>query len=98
MLAWIQPVVRDRSHNELALFTANLSGSLFDWWAGSVDFATGFEHRRLEGSYQPDALTVAGDYNGVPSLPTEGEYDVSEFFAEFNVPLYNNVDEGSRMD
>ena len=98
MLAWISPVVRDRSHNELALFTANLSGSLFDLPAGSVDFATGIEHRRLEGWYQPDALTVAGDYNGVPSLPTAGEYDVSELYAEFNVPLLRDDERGSRLD
>ncbi|WP_428004134.1 TonB-dependent receptor plug domain-containing protein [Arenimonas caeni] len=98
MLAWIQPVVRDRSQNELALFTANLSGSLFDLPAGSVDFATGFEHRRLEGWYQPDALTIAGDYNGVPSLPTSGKYDVSELFVELNFPLYEDSAIGQRLD
>ena len=98
MLAWIQPVVRDRSQNELALVTANLSGSLFDLPAGSVDFAAGLEHRRLEGWYQPDALTVAGDYNGVPSLPTAGEYDVSELFFELNFPLLENTDIGQRLD
>jgi len=98
MLAWIQPVVRDRSKNELALFTANLSGSLFDLPAGSVDFATGFEHRRLDGWYRPDALTIAGDYNGVPSLPTSGDYDVSELFFEFNVPLFANESIGQKLD
>ena len=98
MLAWIQPVVRDRSQNELALLTANLSGSLFDLPAGSVDFAAGLEHRRLEGWYQPDALTVAGDYNGVPSLPTAGEYDVSELFFELNFPLLENTEIGQRLD
>lgn len=98
MLAFISPVVRDQSQNELALVTANLSGSLFDLPAGSVDFATGVEHRRLEGSYQPDPLTVAGFYNGVPSLPTSGKYDVSEVYAEFNVPLFANAEKGSRLD
>lgn len=87
MLDWISPVVRDESKNELALFTANLSGSLFDMPAGSVDFATGIEHRRLEGWYQPDPITVAGDYNGVPSLPTSGDYDVTELYLEMNFPL-----------
>ena len=98
MLAWIQPIVRDRSENELALFTANLSGSLFEGWAGPVDFATGIEHRRLDGWYQPDALTVAGDYNGVPSLPTEGDYDVSELYFEVKVPLAVDEAAGSRLD
>lgn len=98
MLAWIQPVVRDRSQNELALVTANLSGSLFDLPAGSVDFAAGIEHRRLEGWYRPDALTIAGDYNGVPSLPTAGKYDVSELFFELNFPLLENTDIGQKLD
>ena len=98
MLAFISPVVRDNSQNELALVTANLSGSLFDLPAGSVDFAAGVEHRRLEGSYQPDALTVAGFYNGVPSLPTAGKYDVSEVYLEVNLPIFNNEERGRRLD
>ena len=98
MLAWIQPVVRDRSQNELALFTANVSGSLFELPAGSVDFATGLEHRRLEGSYQPDQLTVDGFYNGVPSLPTSGKYDVTELYVEAKIPLFADSAWGRKLD
>ena len=98
MLDFISPIVRDNSKNELSLITANLSGSLFDLPAGSVDFATGIEHRRLEGSYQPDALTVAGDYNGVPSLPTAGEYDVTELYFEVNFPLLADSAWGKKLD
>ena len=98
MLDFISPIVRDNSKNELSLITANLSGSLFDMPAGSVDFATGIEHRRLEGSYQPDALTVAGDYNGVPSLPTAGEYDVTELYFEVNFPLLADSAWGKKLD
>jgi iron complex outermembrane recepter protein len=87
MLAWIQPVVHDRSENILTQVTANLSGDLFEMPAGPLAFATGIEHRRYEGAYQPDPLVIAGFYNGVPSLPTSGEYDVSEVYAEFSVPL-----------
>jgi len=98
MLAWIQPVVRDRSKNELALVTANVSGSLFEMPAGSVDFATGLEHRRLQGSYQPDQLTVDGFYNGVPSQPTSGKYDVSELYFEANFPLFADSPWGRKLD
>ena len=98
MLAFIQPVVRDRSENILTLATANLSGDLAEIWAGPLSFAAGIEHRRYEGEYQPDPLTVAGFYNGVPSLPTSGEYDVTEVFTEFNVPLFANAERGSRLD
>ncbi|WP_147653346.1 TonB-dependent receptor [Vulcaniibacterium gelatinicum] len=98
MLAWIQPVVRDRSANKLTQFTANLSGDLFSLPAGPLSFAAGVEHRRYEGWYQPDPLTVAGFYNGVPSKPTSGEYDVSELYTEFNVPLMADSAWGKKLD
>ncbi|MGY1426314.1 TonB-dependent receptor [Lysobacter sp. A289] len=98
MLAYIQPVVRDRSQQTLDVFTANLSGDLVDLWAGPLSFAVGAEHRRYEGSYQPDPLTVAGFYNGVPSLPTSGEYDVTEAYVELNVPLIPRGSFGESLD
>lgn len=97
MLAWIQPVVRDRSAQDLHLVSANLSGELADGWAGPVSFATGIEHRRYKGWYQPDPLTVIGHYNGVPSLPTSGDYNVSELYAELNVPLWD-IEGSNRME
>ncbi len=98
MLAWIQPVVRDRSEQELSLVSANLSSDLFEGWAGPVSFATGFEYRKYEGFYQPDPLTVAGFYNGVPSLPTSGEYDVNEAYLELSVPLMRDSAWGKSLD
>ncbi|HBK46440.1 MAG TPA: TonB-dependent receptor, partial [Xanthomonadaceae bacterium] len=98
MLRWIQPVVRDRSQNELSLFTANLSSELFRLPAGPVSFATGIEHRKYEGSYQPDPLTVAGHYNGVPSLPTSGSYDVNEAYLELSVPIFADSPLGEKLD
>lgn len=98
MLAFIQPVVHDSSENTLGLVTANLSGDLVDLWAGPLSFAAGAEHRRYEGRYQPDPLVVAGFYNGVPSLPTSGEYDVSEVYTEFNLPLFTDSPLGKSLD
>jgi iron complex outermembrane receptor protein len=88
MLAYIQPIVTDRSENNLELISGNLSGDLFNLPAGAMAFAAGFEYRKLDGMYQPDALTTAGEYNGVPSLPTSGEYDVTEYYLELNAPIY----------
>ncbi len=96
MLAYIQPIIRDSSENNLQLFSANISGDIAELWAGPLAFAGGYEHRKLDGSYLPDALTVAGEYNGVPSLPTAGAYDVDEYFLELNLPLY--ATEGSQLD
>ncbi|HYG07907.1 MAG TPA: TonB-dependent receptor [Stenotrophomonas sp.] len=98
MLGWIQPVVHDRSQNELSLFSANLSSELLQLPAGAVSFATGVEHRRYEGWYQPDPLTVAGHYNGVPSQPTSGSYDVNEAYVELSVPVFAGSRFGDRLD
>ena len=98
MLEWIQPVVRDRSQNELSLFTANLSSELFSLPAGPVSFATGFEYRKYKGSYQPDPLTVIGHYNGVPSQPTSGSYDVNEAYLELSVPIFADSSFGKKLD
>lgn len=87
MLAFISPVFRDSSENTLTLGSANLSGELFDMPAGALAFATGVEYRQYEGSYDPDPQTVRGEYNGVPSQPTFGEYNVSEVYVELDVPL-----------
>jgi iron complex outermembrane receptor protein len=98
MLAFIQPVVRDESENKLSLFSANLTGDLFEMWAGPLSFAAGYEYRKYEGSYTPDPITIAGEYNGVPSGATSGDYDVNELYVEFNVPLMRDGWLGKSLD
>lgn len=87
MLDYVTFIEQDTSEQELVLFTANLSGDILQLPAGSLAFAAGVEHRELEGSYQPDAIIVAGDSSDVPSQPTSGGYDVDEYYAELNIPL-----------
>lgn len=98
MLGFIQPMVRDRSQNELQQVSASLSGELGQLPGGAVGMAVGAEYRRYEGWYRPDALTVAGHYNGVPSLPTSGSYHVSEAFVELGVPLLGQDAHGQSLD
>ncbi len=98
MLAFIQPVVRDESRNTLSLASANVTGDLVELWAGALSFAAGLEYRKYEGSYTPDAITIAGDYNGVPSGPTRGDYDVSEAYGEISLPLLRDSAFGKSLD
>jgi iron complex outermembrane recepter protein len=98
MLAFIQPVVRDESENSLTLASANVTGDLFEGWAGAIAFAAGVEYRKYEGRYQPDPITVAGEYNGVPSGPTSGDYDVNEAYLELAVPLMEDTAFGDSLD
>ncbi|MHB1991975.1 TonB-dependent receptor [Metallibacterium scheffleri] len=87
MLAYIGYIEHDSSANDIDLYSANLNGALFTLPAGEVKFATGVESRRYSGYYQPDAVVVAGESNGVPSLPTSGAYNVNEYYLEANAPL-----------
>jgi iron complex outermembrane receptor protein len=91
MLNYIQYIEQDRSENKIKLWTANLSGDLFDLPAGALNFATGYEHRNYQGSYQPDAVVVAGETNGVPSLPTSGSYSINEYYLELNAPILKDA-------
>jgi iron complex outermembrane receptor protein len=98
MLRFIGADLTDKSENNLTLWSANLSGDLFDLPAGAVSFAAGYEYRKNNGSFQPDALIVAGESNGVPSLPTRGTIEVNEFFGELNIPLLADVAFAKRLD
>jgi iron complex outermembrane receptor protein len=91
MLSYIQPTLHDTSEQELRDFTANLTGTIVQLPAGGLDFAVGYEHRKQSGEYQPDAIYVAGESAGVPSLPTKGEYDVNEYYGELRVPILRGV-------
>ncbi|MEO6297604.1 MAG: TonB-dependent receptor [Dokdonella sp.] len=98
MLQYIQFIENDRSKNKLQMFTANLSGDAFSLPAGALSFATGYEHRRLQGSYTPDSVVIAGESNGVPSLPTSGEYSIDELYLEVNAPLLKDVAFAKSLD
>ena len=98
MLAYIGYIEHDTSANDIELYTANLSGPLFQLPAGELRFATGYEHRNTSGSYQPDAVVVAGESNGVPSLPTSGSYSVNEYYVELNAPVLKDVPFAKSLD
>jgi len=90
MLEYISFIQSDNSEQELTDFTANISGDLFELPAGPLSLAVGYEYRKQSGFFQPDAVVVAGESNGVPASPTSGEFDVNEFYAEFLVPVLAN--------
>ncbi|WP_323373187.1 TonB-dependent receptor domain-containing protein [Marinicella gelatinilytica] len=87
MLNYISFIQSDNSEQELNDFTANISGDLFELPAGPLSVAVGYEYRKKSGFFQPDAIVVAGESNGVPASPTSGEFSVDEFYAEFLVPI-----------
>lgn len=87
MLDFVTYTGVDTSSQELFDFTANLAGDLFDMPAGALGFAIGFEYREEEGSFTPDPVVVAGETADVPTSPTVGGFDVTEFYGEVIVPI-----------
>ncbi len=98
MLNYILFTENDRSEQTLRMWTANMSGNLFQLPAGALDAAVGFEHRDLSGFYTPDSVVQAGDSNGVPSGPTSGSYDVDEFYVELNAPILADMAFAKHLD
>lgn len=66
---------------------ANLSGNLFEGWAGPIGFAIGAEYRKEFSKAINDPLTETGGNlgNALPSV--RGHFDVTEGYAELAVPL-----------
>jgi iron complex outermembrane receptor protein len=87
MLDFVTYTGLDRSNQELFDFTANLAGDLFDLPAGPLGFAVGFDYREEDGSFTPDPVVVAGETADVPTSPTAGGFDVTEFYGEVIVPI-----------
>ena len=87
MLDFVGYVQRDYSEQTLTDFAGNITGELFKIPSGRVAFAAGFEYREHEGSFQPDPIAARGETAGIPSAPTQGEFDVTEFYGELNIPL-----------
>lgn len=76
---------------EQQVIAANLSGPLFDGWAGPIDFAVGAEYREESARVTTDPLSPSGVFLfGNPS-PWEGEYSVKEAYAEIVVPLVQDA-------
>jgi outer membrane receptor protein involved in Fe transport len=91
----------DESANYLGLGATNIeeyttqvasfaitNGELFDFGAGGVGIALGVEWRKESGKTDPDQNLASGNVAGFnPGAPTSGDYSVTEFFGEVNVPL-----------
>ncbi|MCH8863457.1 MAG: TonB-dependent receptor, partial [Proteobacteria bacterium] len=98
MLDFVGFIQKDESQQQMFVVTANVSGSIFDLPAGSVGYAFGYEHRKQEGFFTPDAIVTAGNTAGVPSFPTAGQFTVDEFYGEVNVPVISDVAFAQQLD
>jgi outer membrane receptor protein involved in Fe transport len=81
------PVTGNTEYRE-DVFTAIIDGPIFELPAGEIQGVLGVEYRTAEIQDQPDPNSVAGNLlNLTSSLPTAGDDNVSEVFAEIDVPI-----------
>ena len=91
MLDFITYTQRDFSEQTLRNYAFNIGGSITDLPAGQLGFAAGVEFRDHEGSFRPDPIAERGETAGIPSGATAGEFDVTEFYGELNIPLLDGA-------
>ena len=91
MLDYIGYVQRDFSEQTLQDIAANITGDIVDLPAGAMAFAAGFEYREHKGSYRPDKIAESLETAGIPAGSTTGEFDVTEFYGELNIPLISGA-------
>ena len=91
MLDFVRYTQRDFSEQTLKNYAFNIGGDIVEMPGGMLRFAAGVEYRDHAGSFRPDPIAASGDTAGIPSGPTDGGFDVTEFYAELNIPLIANA-------
>lgn len=86
------------SEQEQRLFGFNLSGTVFQTWAGDASMAIGGEYREDEISATSDAVSQASGWFAVNAKPLSGKVDVKEAYTELVVPLLDQSPLGYAMD
>jgi iron complex outermembrane receptor protein len=77
----------DTSKTTTHIYSANLSGRLVTLPAGDLMVAAGYEHRKEDAEYNPDALKQSGLSTDLAGGPTKGGYSLDEFYLEFKIPI-----------
>ncbi|MBS0212849.1 MAG: TonB-dependent receptor [Proteobacteria bacterium] len=86
MLAFISTPQHDSSRQVLDILTANLTGDLWSMGGGNAGFAVGYEHRRYQGSFNPDPLRQDGESQDSFASPISAAYSVDEGYGELRLP------------
>lgn len=82
---------QERTDYDMVHVAATVAGDLGDLPAGPVGMAAGVEYREEKGGVQTSGVVQAGDSGGNFAEPTSGEFDVTELYAEFAVPLLSGA-------
>ena len=77
---------------------ANLSGDLFEGWAGPISVALGGEYRSEEANVTSDPLSTSFSFIFGNPQPWSGKVEVAEGYVETNVPLLSDTPGFQELD
>ena len=77
----------DTSETTTHIYSLNLSGTVATLPAGDLNMAVGYEHRKEDARFEPDALKQSGLSTDLAGAVTAGGYSLDEVYLEFNVPI-----------
>ncbi|HEY0502104.1 MAG TPA: TonB-dependent receptor [Lysobacter sp.] len=92
MIDYIRTRQIDSSKQVLDLYSANVTGDMFDIGDRTAGFAAGVEHRRYRGDFNPDPLRQSGESQDSFASPVSASYDVDEIYTEFSFPVLSTLD------
>ena len=81
----------DSNTQRMLDYSINVNGMLFELPAGEVYMAAGFEHRLESGTDVPNPYTQAGISSGNQRNATSGGFRLDEYYAEFSVPVVEDM-------
>ncbi len=88
MLDFVTFTQKDQSSQEMTDVTVNFTGDFSLGFVDSIGWAAGYEYRKEDGEFIPDAVVSRGETAGVPASPTVGGFEVDELYGEVIVPLW----------
>lgn len=90
-LAYTRGTSRTDSTFKEDVAAINISGTLFEGWAGPISFATGGEYRKEQAQLSVDAISQAGGFLFANPQPWSGSYNVKEGYVETVIPLLKDL-------
>ena len=91
-LAFIETTTTRYGSSSMQSFDATISGELFEMSEGAVAAAFGVEHRYEKIEDNPDSQYLRGEIFGTEATQANGDRDNTAVFAEFNMPVLENLE------
>ncbi|PZS44490.1 TonB-dependent receptor domain-containing protein, partial [Stenotrophomonas maltophilia] len=85
------PTFTDTGITKTRSYFANISGPVLELPAGELSVAMGYQYRKEEGRYVPDAFAQSRQSTALGAQTTAGGYSLNEVFAEVNVPVLRDL-------